>query len=249
VAVIAFVLATLVSWISPAAHAADVQPGYEFSGSPKAEFLIDDLRNYVGRSFWIRRPLQDQLPIALFCHSDAAPSGKDCPGEKTSVNSTARFTVEDVIVAQPQAEWSWLKIRFANDNQNAYLSLQDFTRHRYNEARVAAEPVGIDYALANSGWIFDDFPPKILDQRRAHFKAQNDPKLAQQKFENERITRLRLLHPGMSAQQVLNSSWGPPNAVSSNVHGWRRLEQWNYGGGIVLYFENDRLQRIESHRW
>ncbi|MBM3341166.1 MAG: hypothetical protein FJY56_03495 [Betaproteobacteria bacterium] len=59
---------------------------------------------------------------------------------------------------------------------------------------------------------------------------------------------MKLLYIGMSTQQVLNSVWGPPDNITRSVIGWRVLEAWNYGGGNVLYFENDRLQRIETSR-
>lgn len=227
-----------------------VQPEFELSGTPRPEFLVEELRALVGRTFWVRRPEQGQSPKALFCDSAAAPDGNKssvCPSEKFSVPAAEQFTIQDLIAGKANLAYSWLKIKFAS-GKTAYLSTEDFKDNRYAESRVSTALFGIDYAIANSGWIFDDFPPKILDQRRAQHQAGNDPKLAQDKLESERVTRLKLLYIGMTAQQVLNSTWGPPNTITTTTLGWRRLEQWDYGGGTVLFFEDDRLQRIQAGR-
>lgn len=52
---------------------------------------------------------------------------------------------------------------------------------------------------------------------------------------------------GMTAKQVVeNTSWGKPNKVNktTNRHGTR--EQWVYGGGNYLYFENGILTSIQN---
>lgn len=225
----------------------DVQPGYENAGLPRAEFLLGDLRAYVGRKFWVRRPAQGQSPFPLFCDATSAPVGKECPREKFSIAGPEAFTVDAVTIAKPDAGLSWLKIRLES-GKAGYLSLQDFVHHRYNEGRVSATLHGIDYALAHSGWIFDDYPPKILDLRRAQFDAATNPQLALEKLEKDRVMRLKLLYLGMTAQQVLNSTWGRPNRITSSSSSWQRLDHWDYGGGTVLIFENDRLLRIETAR-
>lgn len=226
-------------------QASDVQPGYEFSGSPRAEFLLGDLRGYVGKKYWVRRPLQGQSALALFCDNAAPPPTKDCPREKFGVASAEQFTIEDVAIAKPEPRLSWFKIRLESSKKTAYLNLQDFSQHGYNERRVSAPLLGVDDALANSGWIFDDYPDKVLNNRREQLEKERDaPRLEQERIAKERALRTKLLYIGMSTQQVLNSTWGPPNDISVTMIGWRRMERWDYGGGNYLYFENDRLQRM-----
>jgi hypothetical protein len=234
-----------------AAAAAQVQPEYQFSGSPRPEFLQPQLHSYVGRSFWIRRPLLDQVPLPLFCEALPPAPDASCPGKKIAVGTTEKFNVEDVSTVGDRPEQSWLKLRFESRSEPVYLSLQAFTQHRYSEGRVSAAQFGIDFALAHSGWFFDDYPPKILDRRRAQFEANRNPQFTQEKLERERVTRFKLLYLGMTAQQVLNSTWGRPNSVSiaASGHDRRRLEQWDYGKGILLYFEDGRLTRIDRGHW
>lgn len=240
-------LLVTLSW-SPlnASAASPPQKGYENAGLPQAQFLLEELRALVGRNFWVRKPEPGQSPKALFCDSQEAPA-VTCATEKFSVLAAESFTVEDLIIGKPNAALSWLKLKFAS-GKTAYLSSEDFRDNRYNESRVSTELLGIEYAIANSGWIFDDYPPKILDRQRAQYAVRNDPKLAQEQRESDRVTRLKLLYIGMTAQAVLNSSWGRPNNISTTVIGRRRLERWDYGSGNLLYFEDDRLQRIEAFR-
>ncbi|MBM3341165.1 MAG: hypothetical protein FJY56_03490 [Betaproteobacteria bacterium] len=161
-ALLALACAPRIAW----SQASAVQPGFENAGQPRTEFLLGDLRTFIGKKFWVRRPLQGQSPIALFCDSAEAPAGKDCPREKFSVDKDKAFTIEDVAIAKPDPALSWLKIRFDASKKPAHLSLRDYTEHRYNEARVSAALMGIDYTLAHSGWIFNDYPDKILNNRR-----------------------------------------------------------------------------------
>jgi len=209
--------------------------------------MLEELRALVGRNFWVRKPEPGQPPKALFCDSKDSPAASDkaadCPSEKYGVTAAEQFNVEALIVGKANPAHSWFRIKFAS-GKTAHIRVEDFREHRYNEAKLSATLYDIDYIAANSGWIFDDYPPRILGERRAQFEARNDPKRLQEQLEKERIIRHSVLYIGMTAQQVLNSSWGPPNSVTSSIVGWRRLERWDYGAGNVLHFEDGRLQRI-----
>jgi len=241
----------MTGWMPHLACAASLpQKSYELSGMPRPEFLLDELRALAGRKFWVRGPEQGQPPKALFCRDNATAADGNaaaCAGEKFSVAAAEMFTVEDVIIGKLNPAYSWLKLKFVS-GKSALLSIEDFRDQRYDESKLSPEQYGIDYVIANSGWIFDDYPPKILDQRRAQHASGSDPKLAQERLEAERVTRLKLLYIGMTTQQVLNSTWGAPNAVTPAASGWRRAERWDYGSGIVLYFEDGRLQQIQTGR-
>lgn len=217
------------------------QQGFEFSGLPRPEFMLEELRALVGRTFWVRRPEQKQPPKALFCEAKAPPS--TCPSDKFGVASDERFTIEALIVDKPNPALSWFRIKLAS-GKIAYLSVADFREHRYSETRLSPAVHDIDTIIANSGWIFDDYPPRILNERRTQLEARNDPKREQERLEKERIIRHSVLYVGMTTHQVLNSSWGPPNAINTTIVGWRRLEQWDYGAGNVLHFEDGRLVRL-----
>lgn len=50
----------------------------------------------------------------------------------------------------------------------------------------------------------------------------------------------RKINLGMSKQMVIDS-WGNPEDVNRTVGGWGVHEQWVYGSGTYLYFENGKL--------
>lgn len=51
---------------------------------------------------------------------------------------------------------------------------------------------------------------------------------------------------GMSAEEVLQSSWGKPNKVNRTTYATRTKEQWVYGGGNYLYFDDGVLTAIQN---
>ncbi len=52
---------------------------------------------------------------------------------------------------------------------------------------------------------------------------------------------------GMTAKQVIeNTSWGKPNKVNRTTNRYGTREQWVYGGGNYLYFENGILTSIQN---
>jgi hypothetical protein len=243
--------AALLAGSTPGAWGASApQKGYESSGSPRPEFLLETLRAQIGRKYWVRRPLPGQSPKALFCNSNEAPPFREnplaCPGEKYGVEKSESFSITDVAIAKPNPAHSWLKIQFES-GKTAYLSPQDFTEHRYREDRISVSLYSIDEVLGNSGWIFDEYPESVLNRRRAQLEY-DEPGRAQERLEKERVVRGSILQIGMTTQQVLNSAWGKPDSITLVTDGSRTLEQWNYGVGNTLYFDRGRLHRFQASR-
>ena len=51
---------------------------------------------------------------------------------------------------------------------------------------------------------------------------------------------------GMTQQQVLDSNWGAPEEKNRTTNSFGVYEQWVYGGGNYLYFENGILKTIQN---
>jgi len=51
---------------------------------------------------------------------------------------------------------------------------------------------------------------------------------------------------GMTTQDVLHSSWGKPTRVNRSTYSFGVHEQWVYGSGNYLYFENGILKSIQN---
>jgi hypothetical protein len=54
------------------------------------------------------------------------------------------------------------------------------------------------------------------------------------------------VHIGMTASEVQMSSWGRPEKVNRSVYSFGVHEQWVYGSGNYLYFEDDKLTSIQQ---
>jgi hypothetical protein len=52
----------------------------------------------------------------------------------------------------------------------------------------------------------------------------------------------------MTQERVLQSSWGRPEHINRSDYSFGTKEQWVYGNGHYLYFENGVLTSIQTRR-
>ena len=81
-------------------------------------------------------------------------------------------------------------------------------------------------------------------------KREKDAERAQAKERSEERA-LRKQHGvsiGMSEQEVLDSSWGRPQRINRTSTAAGSREQWVYGIGNYLYFDNGKLTAVQSSR-
>lgn len=52
---------------------------------------------------------------------------------------------------------------------------------------------------------------------------------------------------GMSKEEAL-ASWGEPERINRDIHAWGTSEQWVYGSGSYLYFDDGHLSHIQTSR-
>ena len=82
--------------------------------------------------------------------------------------------------------------------------------------------------------------------REAAAQAQSEKVLAENLKLRKAERRLHGVRLGMSQQEVLDSNWGRPNQVNSTTTKHGVHEQWVYGQGNYLYFENGVLTAIQN---
>lgn len=80
---------------------------------------------------------------------------------------------------------------------------------------------------------------KQLDQATTADTKSADAKV--RSWERNRGVRI-----GMTAEAVWRSSWGKPQYVNTTTTAYGSREQWVYGGGNYLYFEDGRLVAIQN---
>lgn len=80
---------------------------------------------------------------------------------------------------------------------------------------------------------------KAKEEQEAREKAKKEAEeKARKKREGVRL--------GMSKQDVLDSSWGKPDHINKTTTRYGTHEQWVYGGGNYLYFEDGILTSIQN---
>jgi hypothetical protein len=70
--------------------------------------------------------------------------------------------------------------------------------------------------------------------------------VAQERAAEAAAKRKRGVTIGMTADEVLASSWGKPESVNKTTNSYGTREQWVYGGRNYLYFEDGKLTSIQN---
>ncbi len=94
---------------------------------------------------------------------------------------------------------------------------------------------------------------RIEAERKAKEEAERkerEKKEAEEKAKREAEEKARKKSQGvtigMSKQDVLDSSWGEPLRINTTTTKYGVHEQWVYGGGNYLYFDNGKLTSIQN---
>ena len=82
-------------------------------------------------------------------------------------------------------------------------------------------------------------------ERKAKEKKEAEEK-ARKEAEEKARKKSQGVRIGMSKQDVLDSSWGKPDHINTTTTRYGVHEQWVYGGGNYLYFENGILTSIQN---
>lgn len=82
-------------------------------------------------------------------------------------------------------------------------------------------------------------------ERKAKEKKEAEEK-ARKEAEEKARKKSQGVRIGMSKQDVLDSSWGEPDHINTTTTRYGVHEQWVYGGGNYLYFENGILTSIQN---
>ncbi len=131
--------------------------------------------------------------------------------------------------------------------------LKDSNKYR-NLCVTDKEPTALEKELQKSN---DQYLKKIHDELE---KKNNEEELAKRKQENKELKeeKRRLLEKkikshkqgvsiGMTPKEVIEkTSWGKPKSVNRTTNQYGVSEQWVYGDGNYLYFDNGKLTSIQN---
>ena len=86
----------------------------------------------------------------------------------------------------------------------------------------------------------------LLETLRKTRQAKLDTEIATRGKAEKAAQRRQGVSVGMSSQNALDSSWGKPQKINRTTGSFGVHEQWVYGGGGYLYFENGILRTIQN---
>jgi hypothetical protein len=113
---------------------------------------------------------------------------------------------------------------------------------QYSEARrhlSAIKPTEIEFPAAKR--LQEEMARR---EKAAQLKLQADEKKAA--MAEAAYRRGQGVEIGMTRERVLQSQWGRPQKVNTTTTARGTREQWVYGGGNYLYFENGILTTIQN---
>lgn len=119
---------------------------------------------------------------------------------------------------------------------SAMYTLEKYLNIGYSEADKLYKQAQNAEEREEAKKIAEEKARKNAEEREKAKKAAEEK--ARKKSEGVRI--------GMSKQDVLDSSWGKPKDINTSIGSWGIHEQWIYGGGNYLYFENGILTSIQN---
>jgi hypothetical protein len=90
---------------------------------------------------------------------------------------------------------------------------------------------------------------KALNAARANDEKAEKARLAAERKQlaAEKAKRKKEgVHLGMTQQEVIDSSWGKPRSINRSTYTFGTREQWVYGDGNYLYFNDGILNSIQN---
>lgn len=113
------------------------------------------------------------------------------------------------------------------------------------EIALVATPFGLSPVIA----IADPAAAQSADQASdAEARSRERAMAAARKMVEEERKRKRGASIGMTAEQVLQSTWGKPKKINVTINAGGRHEQWVYPGFQYLYVDNGVLTSIQTNQ-
>jgi hypothetical protein len=114
------------------------------------------------------------------------------------------------------------------------------------EIQLAKERVNLDINAEAAKKLADD-QVRLLKEKLRVEKEQESAKEEIEKAQRELIAKRPGVRIGMTAIEVVErSNWGKPERKARTTTSKGTFEQWIYGDGNYLYFQNGRLTTIQN---
>ena len=131
-----------------------------------------------------------------------------------------------------------IKQKIENIQDKAYASLK---------SELNTKILSQDYSKNYKGAYYEDIVKYSNDEDLKNIYQKYLNAFSKHKIKEEKEKRKKQgVNLGMTKQQVLDSCWGEPQKINTSIGSWGTHEQWVYGNGNYLYFENGKLTSIQN---
>lgn len=212
--------------------------------------LFQKLEALRGKTFWYLPNPNAILKIAFFEPSKTGAAPESFSAPKFVVQTETSFTVTGY--EQGKYNGYYLKLEFP-DGKIGYLEVYSLAT-RYPDEYPLIENLYTDSRNYDFKEYIYSRPPREIfaakrkaaaERKAKQAKANAERKANKAKADAERKARCGV-KIGMTKAQVLNSNWGNPSHVNRTVNQNGTREQWVYGGGNYLYFDDGKLTAIQN---
>ena len=138
-----------------------------------------------------------------------------------------------------------------NEKGDEHLKkLEEEATKRLNDSLYNLYDNGTEYRRYDETKDTVDNPDYIHEENLAFFKKERQRYSKREKNEliEKKIAEKKEQNPhlGMTKEQVESSSWGKPKDINRTVSTYGSREQWVYGSGRYLYFEDGILTSFQD---
>lgn len=135
-----------------------------------------------------------------------------------------------------------------NIYEKAKEDAKDFLMSRINSSEISSidEYASQSVVKAYIDIVKNEELIKLYNEWYEKVETRKDEEKAKRLAEEKARKKQEGVRIGMSKQDVLDSSWGEPKKINTSIGSWGTHEQWVYGNGNYLYFENGILTSIQN---
>ena len=201
---------------------------------------------YLGKDFVLVRPSFDKINSCFSFDSDTITKGIE--------KNTVWKCVDVSVKFRNNKRWQYE----VNDHRSGVVLVMDNPIYGKHYCYVE-DKFGSHYSITNSAYqnsynglplICGKFQDKVAyDRVVAIAKEEKSKRLATLTKKYGRTNAQKIIDGyvviGFS-KQMCQEAWGEPSYINKSIGSWGTHEQWVYGSGNYLYFENGKLTSIQN---
>lgn len=202
------------------------------------ETKIKMIESLIGKEYWFDFQNADSTNPCSFHMMDSPKIffPKNPIDNKPLQGTLTEIILGESVLNDPEIDRKLVLIKFTN-GKTGYMRVSDFWDELHS----------LDSNRENESdtfmCVYPEEPSIFWNKLKEEKKIKNDKLLQQQKLQSKKPG----VKIGMTSKDVIKkTSWGKPQSINKTTNQYGVHEQWIYGDGNYLYFENGRLTSIQN---